>query len=145
MSQARNKFIVRVYTILAFQLSFTALVVMAAMSSQSFAAFQANNPGVAILCFIITFAVLMMMRKIDDNIECCSQTFSETFPTNMIMLAIFTFCESYLVSFICSMYEPQSVLLAAVATAGASIGLTAYAIYTKSDFSTYWSQLNGKL
>jgi FtsH-binding integral membrane protein len=50
----------------------------------------------------------------------------------MIMLLIFTLAESYIVSSVCSFYEPTSVLLAAGVTAFATIGITIYAICTKS-------------
>ncbi len=44
---------------------------------------------------------------------------------------------------ICSMYTPASVLNAAVATLGATVGLTLFAIYTKSDFSDTYSKFFG--
>lgn len=44
---------------------------------------------------------------------------------------------------ICSMYTPASVLNAAVATLGATVGLTLFAIYTKSDFSDSYSKCYG--
>ena len=46
-------------------------------------------------------------------------------------------------SFICSMYTPESVLNAAIATLGATLGLTFYAVKTKSDFSDSYSKCYG--
>lgn len=41
------------------------------------------------------------------------------------------------------MYDQISVLLAAGITASATIGLTLYAIFTKSEFTSYWQGLTG--
>ncbi len=49
----------------------------------------------------------------------------------MVILGLFTLGESYLVSCICSMYTPESVLLAGVATLGVTLGITYYAMTTK--------------
>ena len=69
---------------------------------------------------------------------------SQSFPTNMILLFIFTLGESYLVSYITSMYTPESVLLSAVATAAATFGITFYALTSKSDFTSYLHSFYGK-
>ena len=61
---------------------------------------------------------------------------SRSTPINYIMMTAFTLCESYLVSYICSVYTASSVLLAASATLAATIGLTYYAMTTKEDFTT---------
>ena len=46
-------------------------------------------------------------------------------------------CESYEVGFICSEYDPQTVLTAAIMTLGVTIALTLYAFTTKGDFTMY--------
>ena len=43
-----------------------------------------------------------------------------------------------MISFICTMYSPVNVLLAAGITASVTVGLTAYSIYSKSDFVQCW-------
>lgn len=62
---------------------------------------------------------------------------SRSTPINYVMISVFTLCESYLVSFLCSMYTASSVLLSASATLAATIGLTYYAMTTKEDFTTF--------
>ena len=42
------------------------------------------------------------------------------------------------------MYEPESVLMSAVATAGATLGITFYAMTTKSDFTKKLHSFYGK-
>lgn len=61
----------------------------------------------------------------------------------MGILAVFTLAESYLVSSICGMYTPESVLLSAVATAAATFGITFYAMVSKSDFTKWLSSFYG--
>ncbi len=61
----------------------------------------------------------------------------------MALLGAFTIAESYLVSSICGMYEPESVLLAAVATAAATFGITFYAMVTKADFTKWMTSFYG--
>ena len=51
------------------------------------------------------------------------------------MTAVFTLCESYLVSYICQIYTADSVLLSATATLSATLALTYYAMTTKEDFT----------
>jgi FtsH-binding integral membrane protein len=41
-----------------------------------------------------------------------------------------------MVAYACQTYEPSSVLLAAVATLAATLGLTYYAMTTKEDFTS---------
>lgn len=57
-------------------------------------------------------------------------------PVNMGLLGVFTLGESYLVSCVCSMYTPESVLLAGIATLGATLGITFYAMTTDKDFTS---------
>jgi FtsH-binding integral membrane protein len=56
-------------------------------------------------------------------------------PANFILLAIFTFCTSWIVGIICSFSDKTIVLEAAGLTAAVVIGLTIYAFTTKSDFT----------
>lgn len=62
----------------------------------------------------------------------------------MIVLGIFTIAESYTVSSITSYYTAESVLMAAVATAGATVGITFYAMTTKKDFTAFIHYFGGR-
>ena len=70
---------------------------------------------------------------------------STSFPTNMILLGIFTLGESYLVSVVTSVYTEESVLMAAVATAAATFGITFHAMTSKSDDTEYFHCFYGKI
>lgn len=65
----------------------------------------------------------------------CNKRIARTVPQNYICLAIFTFCEAYMVAFITTVYDPVTVVAAAFMTAGVVTGLTVYAWTTKSDFT----------
>ncbi len=60
-------------------------------------------------------------------------------PINYILLGSFTLMESYMVSFTCSAYDPQIVLMAALMTLAVTISLTVYAWSTKNDFTIFGS------
>ena len=68
----------------------------------------------------------------------CVPQLAKTVPINYIMLFGFTLGESWMVAFICTLYEAESVLIAALMTTGLTIGLTLYACFTKKDFSTMY-------
>ena len=65
----------------------------------------------------------------------CSRDCARTVPNNYILLFLFTFFESYFVSLICALSDPNLVLMAAVFTFGIFFALTVYAFNTKSDFT----------
>lgn len=69
---------------------------------------------------------------------------SKTFPNNMAWLGLFTLCESHLVSVTTSFYTPETVFLCALATVAATLGLTLYAMTTKSDFTSIGNSVTGK-
>ena len=56
-------------------------------------------------------------------------------PTNYSLLAIFTLCQAFYFSFVTTFYPSENVLAAAGMTAGMTVGITAYAFNTKSDFT----------
>ena len=58
-------------------------------------------------------------------------------PVNYILLFTFTACEAYTVAYIAVLYDPATVLFAALLTVAAVSGLTIYAFYTKKDFTSW--------
>lgn len=53
----------------------------------------------------------------------------------MILLAVFTICESYVVGYVSTYYDPLDVFAAAFMTMGVTAALTAYACTTKADLT----------
>ena len=127
IKNARSGFISKVYSLLAVQLAFTSLMVVVTLASPSFRQFQEANWGLYILAAIVSIATMITLF--------CCQGMSKEVPKNYILMAIFTLAESYMTSVLCSFYDTESVVLAAITTFAATTGLTFYAIYTKSDFT----------
>ncbi|CDW81450.1 UNKNOWN [Stylonychia lemnae] len=123
----RNGFIKKVYGILCAQLIITAEFTLLPYISEDVLNFMGNYPQIFVLCLI---AVL-----VSQLVLICNRKLARTVPVNYYILGIFTICESYMVSFICTMYEPQVVFIAALMTACSVGGLTFYAWTTKEDFT----------
>ena len=64
---------------------------------------------------------------------CCR--LDQKVPLNYALLFVFTFCESWLVASICQRAEPKIVLEAAALTCGMVIGITLFAMFSKTDFT----------
>ena len=66
----------------------------------------------------------------------CIPSLARKVPTNYILMTAFTICESFLVAYVCAVVnDSKTVLTAAFFTAGIVVGLTIYAMTTKSDFT----------
>ena len=83
---------------------------------------------------MITTVVIML------TLFCCTHT-AKKVPVNYILLMVFTLCESFLLAMICSFYTALSVLFAAGLTVGITLALTAYAFYTKHDYTVFGGAL----
>ena len=72
-------------------------------------------------------------------IQCCGRDFSGSNPLNLILLAIFTICYSYIISFFTSIYAnaygAPLVLEALFLTIALVLALTFYAFVARIDFS----------
>ena len=89
---SRNQFIRKIYTIVTIQLIATSIMTAFAMKDPSFLSFQLQNPE---LFFINMFIMI--------GIEIAIMFFpaGRKHPTNIILLSIFTFCQSYVISYFC--------------------------------------------
>ena len=66
----------------------------------------------------------------------CFQNLARKVPVNYYLLLAFTLLEAYTVAFVCAtVKEPLIVVAAAFMTAAIVIALTAYAVFTKTDFT----------
>ena len=124
----RMGFIKKVYTILSVQLTFTAVFTFVVMSAQSTFIPILTNPGVSSLIIVAYIGSICAL-------VCCG--LDKKLPINYILLAVFTFCVSYIVSLTCLRYTVSSVVQAASLTAGVSIAITVYAATTKTDFTIF--------
>lgn len=108
------------------------------MTNQAFFMYQIQNTWLIWTCIILTLFI-------EIYIFCCDG--GRTFPSNMILLGTFTFCEGYIVSFISSATGYQQgngiVMIAALMTLGnfclsvaVVVACTLYAFYTDEDYTT---------
>ena len=102
---ARLNFIKKVYAILtsthssySVQLAVTVGFCILAYNIESFLQFQIDNPAL----LWVSFGLLLLIEIL---IICTS--LGKTHPTNLLLLLAFTLCESYSVSYICSIVAKQ--------------------------------------
>lgn len=123
----RLGFIRKVYGILCGQMLLTTFVCFLSMFSNSFLKFQVENIWLILMAMMITLVIPCLV--------CCKEDIFRKVPTNYIILAVFTLCESYIVGFICGLTNPRVVFMAAFMTLSMVIGLTVYAMTTKTDIT----------
>ena len=123
----RIGFIRKVYGIILFQLLITTIVIYFATTSKIFQNFIASNPA---LIYLSLVGALLT----EIPIICCKSA-AQTVPLNYILLLGFTLCESYIMACTTIAFEPLSVLICAGITLSIVLGLTLYAIFTKTDLT----------
>ncbi|EWC48088.1 hypothetical protein DRE_02667 [Drechslerella stenobrocha 248] len=122
----RHRFVSKVYSILFVQLLATGLFSAATFYSTGFRSWiQANTwmMWISMIGSVIALIACYIKRK--------------DYPTNYLLLGLFTVFESYTVALITSFYDSKIVLEAVVITAVVFGGLTLFALQTKYDF-TQW-------
>lgn len=126
-STNRIGFVRKVYGILSVQLLFTVLLTAITMASAGVQLFMRKNTyliAVAAVVSLVTCYALACFRRVARSVPC-----------NYVLLALFTLAQAYVVAFVSAQYSPAIVLGAATVTAAMVVGLTAYACYTKTDFT----------
>ena len=112
----RLGFIRKVYGIFFVQLLITVLFIILSMNSKDFRKFQIYNTWLLYVSLVITLIVTIALT--------CFFQIARQVPLNYFLLFTFTFCEAYLVSYICILYDAKIVIMAAVMTAGVGFSLT---------------------
>lgn len=126
MLSVRLGFIRKVYGILVAQILLTVVIVCPFLLVPR--AFLTQN------VWLYKFATWGSLAVIVGMTCCCRQA-ARSFPTNYLCLFVFTVFEAVVLGFITAKYETHSVLLAGGLTAAVFFGLTAYACFTKKDFT----------
>ena len=120
-------FVRKVYSILAVQLSITTGAIVLVQTSDSAKQYMFSHQGTAFAaCFGSIFLVFAIV--------CC---FGRVHPVNLILLLLFTACESYMVSGLTCAYDPKIVMMAGAATALTTIALTIYALRTTTQIEVF--------
>ena len=123
-SYIRNDFIRKVYTILSIQLIITWAMTYLIYRSPSATNYTNTNMTTLILAIVGTFVSLF-----------AAFCYGNRHPHGLIILLVFTLCESYTVAYTAIHYTAESVLLAWGLTTSVFLILTAYVWYTKTDFN----------
>jgi len=124
--EIRSGFIRKVYGILSVQLLVTGAI--AFPISRMPLEWVKQNIMLCQACMLTSLVLIV-------GVSCCCQEVARKVPYNYIFLILVTICESVLVGFICTFYTGESVVIAAFMTSGIFVGLTIYAMTTKSDFT----------
>ena len=124
----RLGFIRKVYGIVSAQLLISLVFVIAGMVLNLN---KISEKGVNVL--IILYVISSITVIITAILICCC--FRRSFPANYICLGIFTLAESFILFLFTSTFPAENVLLALAMTAAMTVGLTIYAMTTKTDFT----------
>ena len=83
----------------------------------------------------------MIIAVIIEMVLVCCKGCARKVPTNYVLLFLFTSCQALILSYASSYSSGLQVLGAAATTLGVTSTLTAYAFFTKRDFTNYEARL----
>jgi FtsH-binding integral membrane protein len=127
----RHAFVMKVYGILCAQLALTTLLGGVIMNWGE--PMMKTNPGMVLFLMFASLAVSIAMLCV----FMCNPMLMRQYPTNYIILFVFTVAESVMVGFICIQYTKESVLIVTGITAFVVFGLTLFACQTTYDFTGF--------
>ena len=123
----RLGFIRKVYSILSFELFITTIFVIISATSESYRDYVEDNIWLFIVCLVLAIVDLLVLFFVKD--------LHRKVPYNYILLFLFTLFESYTISCVTALYDPDVIAIAAGCTCGLTLALTLYAFLTKTDFT----------
>ncbi|XP_053672905.1 protein lifeguard 1-like [Anopheles nili] len=123
----RRGFIKKVYAILTSQVAITFVFIAFVINHKPTKLWMQQHPGIFWVAFLIMIGTLIA-------ISCCGELRRKA-PANFVLLGLFTFAESFLVSVITAKYSREEVMFAFGITAAVCLGLTLFAFQTKWDFT----------
>jgi FtsH-binding integral membrane protein len=122
----RRGFIRKVYGLLAVQLILTTVI---AAPFMYMGVYQLQG------MFWLFYLALASSMFIMIGLSCCCAQLARQVPYNYMFLIGITICEAVIVGFVSACYTVESVLLAAGMTAVIFVGLTLFAMFSKTDFT----------
>jgi protein lifeguard len=124
----RLSFIRKVYSILSIQLLLTfGTVSFCSLNENARLLVQQMPMGLFIGAIVIAFITEILML--------CVRPLARSVPTNYILLAIFTVCETIFVTYFTTFYDPMMVCVAMGMTTAITVGLSIYACKTQTDLT----------
>ena len=129
----RRGFIIKTYGILLSQLAIT--IIFICLSFVPAIKEYIKSKDFASGTFFITFIILFLCITIFVCIMfSCFRDTARKVPINYILLLAFTLSMSFYCLIFCAFFDPEDVVAAGILTFAATVGLTVYAIRTKTDF-----------
>uniref|UniRef100_A0A131X9Z3 Putative fas apoptotic inhibitory molecule 2-like protein n=1 Tax=Hyalomma excavatum TaxID=257692 RepID=A0A131X9Z3_9ACAR len=126
--EIRRVFVRKVYAILMVQLAITFGFVALFIYEPHVKLFVQRNLEAYIAAYV-AFIVLYIM------LVCC-ESLRRSYPTNIILLFIFTLVMSYMVGAISSFHDTDTVLMAAGICAACCLAVSIFSCHTKFDFTS---------
>jgi len=123
----RHGFIKKTYSIISLQMLLTTAVCSLIIFVADIKHFFYANSWILWVLMAGTFIIMLVLA--------CCEGVARSYPTNLILLAIFTLFESVIVGCISSVYDTETVLIAVVITSVVVVGITIFAFQTKIDFT----------
>lgn len=126
-TSVRHGFIKKVYGILTCQLLVTLAIMAPFALSDGMKSFAANNSALFFVCMIVGFACIIA-------ISCCENV-RRSYPTNLIVLGVFTVAEGGMLGLIAASVQFQELVLAVGITFVLVLALSVFALQTRWDFT----------
>ena len=123
----RHGFIRKTYSIVSLQMLITTAITATVIFVDDVKHFFYANVWVLYVLMAATFVIMLVLA--------CCESVARSYPINMILLAVFMVCESFIVGAISSVYDTTTVLIAVGITAVVVLGITIFAFQTKIDFT----------
>lgn len=120
------------YGILLSQILLTTIFICFSIFSLPYKLFYVQNLWLSFVCLIVTLAIMYAFAYTD---------LGKQVPINYVLLLVFTLAEAYSISYVGIVFKPKIILLAALLTLFATLGLTVYAMYTQRDLTSCGSLL----
>ena len=133
--RVRHRFVKKVYSIVSLQLLITTVFIAIFRFYPPLANYCAAFEGQWILytCIVGTLNLIFILSLSFS----CVESVRRHYPSNLILLLVFTVLESILLGFITSLYSTSVLLIAIGLTGIIVIGLTIFAFQTKYDFTGF--------
>jgi len=126
----RYAFLRKVYGLLGTQLLLTTIIASVCLFIEPVKEFVQSNVWLMYIAIFGSFAILLALF-----------VYRKESPTNLILLAAFTFVEAYTIGVTVSFFSQKIVVEALILTLCVMVALTAYTYQTKRDFSSMHSAL----
>ncbi|PAA93712.1 hypothetical protein BOX15_Mlig011203g2, partial [Macrostomum lignano] len=123
----RRGFVRKVYGLLSLQLGITLGFIALFVFCEPVKEYSKHNPWLYIVALVATLVLLVVLA--------CCENARRAFPVNLVLLLVFTLCESYMLGSISSHFDTDAVFIAVGVTAFVVLALTIFALQTKIDFT----------